>query len=383
MKRNNPFVVAGRIPEELFCDRKAESARLVREITNGNNLVLISQRRMGKTGLIQYCYELPEIRDSYETFYVDIRQTSSLKEFTYLLGKEIFQRLASRSERGLRKFTAVLRSIAGSFGFDPFNGSPTFNLQLGDIKDPEITIDEIFKFLSESERPTVVAIDEFQKISTYKETNVEAMLRSHIQNLPNTNFIFAGSERHLLRQMFTESARPFFNSASFMELNPIALTEYTEFAMRIFALGEKHLEQDAVEFIYNSFEGNTFYLQKTFNIAYSKTDTGETCDMAIARESAYEILTSFDTIYREILSDVGESQKQLLIAIAQEGIAQGITSAAFIRRFALASSSAVQNAARKLIESGLITRNGTEYRIQDPLLRIWLLGTYTSVKILE
>lgn len=64
----NPFIVTGKIEPEYFCDRVQESRRLVKSITNGNNMVIISPRRMGKTGLIQFCYEKPEIREEYYTF---------------------------------------------------------------------------------------------------------------------------------------------------------------------------------------------------------------------------------------------------------------------------------------------------------------------------
>lgn len=55
----NPFIVTGKIEPEYFCDRIQESARLIKSVTNGNNMVIISPRRMGKTGLIQFCYEKP------------------------------------------------------------------------------------------------------------------------------------------------------------------------------------------------------------------------------------------------------------------------------------------------------------------------------------
>lgn len=375
-RRINPFVVAGRIPAALFCDRVKETERLTREIINGNNLVLISSRRMGKTGLIQHCFDQTSIKENFETFYLDILQTSSLKEFTYLFGKEIFQRLASQSEKRLRKFISFLHSIAGSFGFDPFNGTPTFNLMIGDIDDPELTIEEIFRYIAESDTPVIIAIDEFQQIAKYREKNVEAILRSHIQRLHNVNFIFAGSERHLLQEMFSESARPFFNSASMMTLDPIDLSEYEDFARKLFEDGDRSLDPGVAEHVYKLLEGNTFYLQRTFNMAYSKTEEGDACGLETAKECIDEMLSSFDTIYREILSGVGEAQKQLLIAIASEGEAEAITSSRFIKRYALPSASSAQAAARRLIESGIVTRNGSCYRLQDPLLRQWLLRIY-------
>ena len=50
----NPFITSGYESAEYFCDREQESENLIREVTNGNNLALISTRRMGKTGLIQH-----------------------------------------------------------------------------------------------------------------------------------------------------------------------------------------------------------------------------------------------------------------------------------------------------------------------------------------
>ena len=61
----NPFIVTGKIEPEYFCDRVTESARFIKSVTNGNNLVIISPRRMGKTGLIQFCYDKSEIRILY------------------------------------------------------------------------------------------------------------------------------------------------------------------------------------------------------------------------------------------------------------------------------------------------------------------------------
>ena len=68
----NPFVTSGYVSSEYFCDREQETERLIREVTNGNNVALISTRRMGKTGLIQHCFHQPEIKDNHYVFFVDI-----------------------------------------------------------------------------------------------------------------------------------------------------------------------------------------------------------------------------------------------------------------------------------------------------------------------
>ncbi len=48
-------------PLNIFCDRVAETGTLTRYITNGNNVALISSRRLGKTGLIEHCFSSKDI----------------------------------------------------------------------------------------------------------------------------------------------------------------------------------------------------------------------------------------------------------------------------------------------------------------------------------
>lgn len=49
----NPFVITGRyVAPEYFCDREKETAELLSNVENWRNTVLISLRRMGKSGLI-------------------------------------------------------------------------------------------------------------------------------------------------------------------------------------------------------------------------------------------------------------------------------------------------------------------------------------------
>ena len=205
----NPFIVTGKIDPAYFCDREEESVRLIRSLDNGNNLVIISPRRMGKTGLIQFCYENYDRIRTVST----ILHTSSLREFTYTLGKEIYETLLPRSKRMTQLFMQTLKSISGKFGFDPLSNIPTFSLELGDIDRPEYTLDEIFVYLAKADKPCIIAIDEFQQIAKYPEKNIEALFRTHIQKINNCHFIFAGSERHMMQNMFVSASRPFYHSA--------------------------------------------------------------------------------------------------------------------------------------------------------------------------
>ena len=335
-KEINPFIVTGKIEPEYFCDRVKESERLVKSLTNGNNLVIISPRRMGKTGLIRFCYEKPEIKEEFYTFFIDILHTSSLREFTYLLGKEIYETLLPRSKKMASLFIHTLKSINGKFGFDPLTNLPTFNLELGDIDRPEYTLEEIFQCLIAADKPCIVAIDEFQQIAKYPEKNIEALLRTHIQKIENSNFIFAGSERHMMQEMFLSSSRPFYHSADILELKAIAPEIYIPFIANHFQKRKRHIEIENIENL----------------IAYN------------------------DTIFREILSNIPEKQKELLYAIAKVGEAENVTSAKFIKRYSLTSASSVQSATKKLLEKDIITEINKVYSVTDKFFAMWINTIY-------
>lgn len=375
-KMINPFIVTGKIDPEYFCDRITESARLVKSVTNGNNMVIISPRRMGKTGLIRFCYDKPEIADEYYTFFIDILHTSSLREFTYLLGREIYETLLPRSRKMAGLFIQTIKSINGKFGFDPISSMPTFNVELGDIDRPEYTLDEIFQYLAHADKPCIVAIDEFQQIAKYPEKNIEAQLRTHIQKLRNCNFIFAGSERHMMQEMFTSAARPFYHSADMLELKAIVPEIYIPFIVGHFEKRNRRIAPTDVERVYNLFKGHTYYVQKTFNEAFADTPEGEECTLETIRAAIDNMIASNDTIFREILSNIPEKQKELLYAIAKEGEAERITSAAFIKRHSLASASSVQSAMKKLLEKDIITEINKVFSVTDKLFAMWINRLY-------
>lgn len=372
MHMNNPFIITGNIPEKYFCDRREESKKVIRTLSNGGNLCLISPRRMGKSKLIRFCYDKPECADNYYTFYIDVLHTSSLREFTYVFGQKIFEGLQTKNHKMFSSFVQGLKSINAKFGFDPINGVPTFSLELGDISRPEFTLTEIFDCLEKADKPCIVTFDEFQQITKYPEKNVEALLRSHIQHLSNVHFIFAGSERHLVSEMFLSSARPFYNSTSILELHPIATEEYVPFVCHWFNAYERTINEMDVLKIYNLFGGNTFYMQKSFHEAFINTPAGNICTLDILRQTIDGILEEAGDGYRQMLSRIPERQKELLYAIAAEGKARKIMSAGFIRKYSLVSSSAVQAAVRKLMELDLLTVEDDTYFIPDILFRIYL-----------
>lgn len=302
---------------------------------------------------------------------MDIYATKSLRDFVYSLSRVILDGLKPAGRKALETFWNSVKSLQAGISFDPA-GNPSFNLQLGDIHAEETTLDEIFHYLEKANRRVLVAIDEFQQIASYPEKNVEALLRTHVQHCTNARFVFAGSQRHVMGNMFTSASRPFYQSVSMMYLESIDLQKYISFASKHFRDGGKDIEPETIRQIYRRFDGITWYIQKMLNTFYNLTPAGGCCTAEMISEALSGILDSYKYTFQEILFRLPERQKELLIAIAKEGEAHRVTSGDFVKRYSLPSSSSVQSALRGLLEKDFITQEQGIYRIYDRFFGIWL-----------
>lgn len=373
---NNPFVVGRYVSDHYFCDRRSESVYLVKQIINGRNVALISPRRMGKTGLIQHCFNQEALASDYYTFFVDIYATGSLSEFVYLLGKAIFEQLKPRKTVWSERFFQIIASLRVGFKLDAMTGEPRFDIGLGDIQSPQITLDEIFDYLEAADKPCLVAIDEFQQVGTYAEENVEAILRTKIQQCRQTCFIFSGSKRHVMSNMFNSSSKPFYQSAICMGLEAIPEDAYTDFAISLFEERDKHIDTSVVETVYRRFSGCTWFVQMMMNELFAITPVGGRCGMEKVDEAWHNVIRMQEGTYKDILSHLAPKQKILLQAISREGEARAITSSAFIRKYNLPSASSVQAALKPLLKSDIVTQEEDVYRVYDYFFAEWLRKMY-------
>ena len=380
MLMENPFYITGIVPEPYFCDREKETAWMVRTLQNRAHILLTSPRRMGKTQLVRHVFEQPAIRDKYYTFYTDIYPTTSLHEFVLFLSKEIYSVLVPKGKAALGKFLAGLHSLAGCLGYDPIKGTPTFDIKMGDIHSPELTLEEIFAYLENADKPCIFAIDEFQQIAYYPEKNVEATLRSHIQKMNNCLFIYAGSNRHILENMFNSAAKPFYNSAEEIYLDSIAKDVYTRFIEEQFEKSGRRISPEAASAAYDLFDGHTYYVHNVLHNAFAYINDDRTIEKADIEKTLSDILEEKRHSFASAMNQLNYQQKETLAAIAKEGKATGVTSIAFVKKHALKSPSSVQYAINTLLDKQLLTyinEGRTKvYSVSDRFMEMWIRRTY-------
>ncbi len=375
----NPFVTNGYVGPEYFCDRTEETAMLTNLLTNGNNIALISPRRVGKTDLMRHCFQQKSIKDNYHCFLIDIYATNSFHDFVSVFGKSILDTLKSKGRKAWESFLNALLSIRSEISFD-INGNPVWGLGVGAMVPPQTTLDEIFTYLRTAEKHCMVAIDEFQQILYYNDNkNVEAALRTQIQQCSNANFIFAGSQRHLMSEMFLSPSRPFYQSVVPMSLGAIPMDRYWAFAEPQFAKkGNRKISYEVVASVYQRFEGITANVQRIMNMLYMLTPKGEVCTTEMIDKAIDTYLQLSSAYYEELLRQMPEKQRNVFLAIAAEGQVKGISSGKFVRKYNLPSTSSVVSAVKGLLEKDFITQNDSVYSIYDRFFQLWIEKTFRS-----
>lgn len=194
-------------------------------------------------------------------------------------------------------------------------------------------------------------------------------MRTYVQQCRNAVFVFSGSQKTMMSEMFSSPARPFYQSVSMMFLKPVPLGEYEKFANKHFAGSNKKLADGVVQTIYTRFDGVTWYLQKVLNQLYA---TYESVAIEDVNNAIQQIIMQNEEAYKDTLFQLSARQRDLLVAIGRVGKVEQITGTAFIKSHHLLSASSVQKATQQLLAKQLITHQQGIYEVYDKFLGEWL-----------
>lgn len=354
---DNPFILEPYRSKELFCDREKETEEILRHITNGRNITLISPRRLGKTGLIFRVFE--EIRAKalpFETIYVDISDTLSLEDFIMAISEAIALRL--KKQQKISAFFRSLKNVRPMLGWDPLSGSPQVSFSFSDDNQKQNTLKDVLDYLENAPQKILLAIDEFQQIREYDGINMEAVLRKHIQHLHNVRFIYCGSKKHTMTDMFTNAKKPFYESTSFCYLTKLPVPVYAAFIKSLFVSAGKAIDDDSIDYILQWTKVHTYYTQRLCNEVFSLS--GDTIDRNLINKAIQGILDAEKERFREIRRLITRSQWKMLKAIASEGEVSQITSSSFLSRHGISSGPTALRNIKALTDKELVLATNRE-----------------------
>lgn len=374
----NPFIIKSYTSKELFCDRESELETLIRNCQNGIDTTLISQRRMGKSALIYRLFdEMEEQKIDFHTIYTDIYATRSLSDFIKFIAEAVLKAFPENSNFG-RKFMVFIKSLRPMITYDSISGEPQVQILYQSEHEKEHTLKGLFDFLDSQDKKILLAIDEFQQIREYPEKNIEELLRTYIQRVKNIQFIFCGSKKHMMIDIFANAKKPFYSSTQFITLDKIPWDKYHAFISHLFELNGRKIESDAVDYILEWTKRHTYYTQSLCNLIFSSGV--KTISIAEVKEACVQILQMNETIFLQYRSLLTAGQWNFMIAVAKEQSVSQITAKAFLAKYDIGTPANSKRIVTALADKELImeniTKEGTSYAVYDLFLSRWLEREY-------
>lgn len=374
----NPFVIRGYVSPDYFCDRAEEAELLLENIINNADTTLISPRKFGKTGLVLHVFDrIAREKLPFSTVYVDIFATLNLDNFVSTLSEAVISEFPEKTSMG-KKFLRYIRSFRPVISYNALTGNPQFSFEYQSVAEKESTLKGLFEFLNSQEQTVVLAIDEFQQITEYPEKNVEALIRSCLQQMHNLRIVFSGSKHRIMTEMFSTASRPFFSSTRTLSLSEIKNDVYRAFIKEKFGENGMRVDDGTVQYILDWSLRHTFYTQSVCNAVFatrSKTITTE-----LVKHVCADILKRESVNYLQIRELVTKKQWDLLIALAKESTVKHISSSAFLSRHKLGAATTVSHSLKSLMEKELVLSVFSEgeigYRVYDVFFMRWLAGQY-------
>ncbi|GAM10396.1 hypothetical protein OR1_02685 [Geobacter sp. OR-1] len=369
----NPFSKTVLGDKEPFCNQTEILAALMLEARSGNNNVLLAPRRAGKTTL---AYRLArDYRNAGGV--VSIADLSAVPSadaaaeriaialFAALsLDKKIFQRLASL----IRAYLPVVT----------MNPDGTFTISVsasgavrGGIDRLVSVVGDLDKVSDKFDIPLLVVLDEFQDLALLKDGEaIEAALRTTIQH-QKASYLFIGSRRKILRDMFESPKRAFYRGATVRNLPLINSDEFSEHLVAVVAASGAAWDRNITDDIVATVACHTYSVTAIAHTLFEMTapkspsnqDLLDAINDTLDRESS-----QFMAIYAGLTPQV----RTLLQALAAEPT-QHPMAGDYMSKHRLSNAGTVKKSLATLITEDHIERDESGlFNLTDPLMRLWL-----------
>jgi len=364
-----PFKYGCVVTKEAFCPRPQLQKRLVEYVRDGQNVALVGERRMGKTSLI---YAACRALRGYRMMYVDLLNIRTASDFCNRVATAAAQ-MGTRESFGARvlKFMSRLRP---TLSIDPDNGMPVVSVDARMADDPRSMADvvSLIERFAKDEKLFVV-FDEFQEVKKLDESDqVLAMLRSRIQLLADTCFVFSGSIRSDMVSIFVDPASAFYKSALTLEVSNIPDDVFAPFLIERFALGRRKADRAFIDKIFDFTHRTTGDVQQLCAAVWSTTENGAVLKEADLRDALDEIFSVEGGQFEYQTANLTRYQMKALVALAKLGGTK-VFSSDFITQAGMPSTATLSKALKRLIENRLVYLFEKEYRFFNPFLRAWII----------
>lgn len=369
----NPFKFGQVVQGESFCHRTALQRTLKSYIKTAQNCVLQGDRRMGKTSLV---HETVSHLKGDRILTIDLMGIKSTDELCKRIALSIIslEQESGMLEKALDSFSRLRPTIT----FDSISGQPGVSFD-STVKLAPDSIKGLFDLIlkTSSRKKTIVFIDEFQDILNLPDAGqILAMMRAEIQYHQTIPYLFAGSMRNRMLEIFTLHDSPFFKSALPLEVGAIDPDEYIPFLSEKFSEGKRTLPEELGQRILNLSDHTSGDAQQLCSAIWEITRHGEPLASKHLAPALEQIFAQENKGYQATLVQVTAQQMNCLRALAIRG-GQSPCSELFLREAGIQHASSVKRAITRLVQLQIIYPKDHDFRFINPFFKHWLLWEKT------
>jgi AAA+ ATPase superfamily predicted ATPase len=375
--QGNPFRYGQIASGEYFADRDRETEQIVADALAGQNTVIISPRRYGKTSVALRARDRL-VRRKALVAYADLLRATSKQRLMDELGTALYRGLGSAMDRARASALDLFRVLplqpkltAGKDGTPAVEFSPLVLPQ-----DQDRAIEHLLAlpqtFASERKRRVVVMLDEFQELVGV-DTHLPALLRSVIQTQQDVAYVFLGSQQHLMTQVFTDRNQPLYRSARPLSLGPIPAADFRRYIRGRFESTDRWIEDAAIERVLEITAGHPHDTQELCHFVWDVGARDHVLVTAsVVDEALRRVIAAEDAHYTTLWESLTRPQRLVVLALAREP-GKGIYAEAFRQRNQLGSVGTVQKSLGVLLRRDVIAGSSVHgYSVPDAFLRAWI-----------
>ena len=388
MTHTNPFTFGALALDRAFTDREAEIRELVRDMQNGQDVLVYAPRRYGKSSLVLRAGQRA-IRKGILVGYCDLMRTPTKERFAAALAKTIYGDLESAAGQAIERATRLFRGlrITPTIEVDPIDGSLRFVFHAGRRRAAiDDTIEALLelpgRIAAERERRAVLVFDEFQEILTL-DPHFPNLMRAVFQEQPEVGHVYLGSKRHVLERIFEDENEPFWRSAKRLEIGPIEPAAFARFLRARFEETEKVIDDEAVNRVLEVTGGHPYGTQELAYFLWELVPTGHFARLADVETALEQVLRSEHNHFAKLWDDAPHAQRLVMLALAEEPTAS-LYAADYSERHDLPAKPGLQRAIGALVTKEIAARDAARvYRIVEPFFADWLRSEQVAYGLSE
>jgi AAA+ ATPase superfamily predicted ATPase len=371
---DNPFIFGEIVEQRHFVDREQELSQLVRDLSDGQKLFLLSPRRFGKSSLVSLALLKLE-KKHVRTVNVSVSSYASYSQFLEKFAERVL-RAAGPWERVRNLVGRFIQRVRPVISINPSNGETSISFSRSGETAASTLAADVFALPGEMTKNggfrMAICLDEFQQVEIFGGQAVENVLRNEVQKQRDVGYVFSGSQPSLMEEMLA-AGRPFHKAGPAMFLEKIPAADWQEYIKTQFRHRKRKITDSALERLFTAADLIPYDVQRIAHELwdYAELKSKSELDVEDVNTVIDELVRGQSEYFERLWEQLTSRQRAVLQALSQRGPSE-LLSQSGREEYRLGAASTVQKALQALDSQDILDRYHGRYFFVDPLFANWI-----------